>query len=48
MEDFDKASKMAHEAIKETIDYFDGNEINEALVDPYLMLTTISLQTQKI
>ena len=48
MEDFEKALKMAHEAINDTIEYFDGNEINEALVDPYLMVATISLQTQKI
>jgi hypothetical protein len=36
---------MALEVIQDTIAYFEGNDINEALVDPLLIVCNIKLQT---
>ena len=35
---------MAHEMIKGTIDYNEGNDINQALVDPNIIVTSVLMQ----
>ena len=47
-QDFNKALKMAIEVIKDTIEYYEGNDINEALVDPYIIVTSILMQVGQI
>jgi hypothetical protein len=32
--------------IQDIIDYFEGNELNEALADPYLIASSIYIQQQ--
>jgi hypothetical protein len=32
---------MAVEVIKDTISYYEGNDINEVLVGPYIIVTSI-------
>lgn len=34
--------------IQDIIDYFEGNELNEALADPYLIASSIYIQQQQI
>jgi hypothetical protein len=46
--DYEKALKMTQDLIGENLRYFEGNEITETLVDPYLIISSIYLQTNKI
>jgi hypothetical protein len=46
--DFELALKMTQSLVDENLKYFDGNEINETLIDPYMILASIYLQTNKI
>lgn len=43
-QDFQLALKMSLDVIKDTVAYFEGNEINEALVDPLIIVCNIKLQ----
>lgn len=46
--DFDQALKLTLELIKDSLDYFEGNDVAETLVDPYMIAASIYLQTNKI
>lgn len=46
--DFDQALKLTLELIKESLEYFEGNDVAETLVDPYMIAASIYLQTNKI
>lgn len=39
---------MTENLIDENLEYFEGNEITETLVDPYMILASIYMQTNKI
>lgn len=39
---------MAQQLIKENLAYFEGNEINETLVDPYMIVSSIYMQTNEL
>jgi hypothetical protein len=39
---------MSLELIQENLAYFDGNEVCETLVDPYMIVASIYMQTNKI
>lgn len=43
-QDFEQALKLAKEVINDTIIYYEGNDINEALVDPYIIVTSVLMQ----
>ena len=47
-QDFDLAINLTLTLIQDILDYFEGNELNEALVDPYLIASSIYLQQQQI
>lgn len=39
---------MTLDLIEENIQYFEGNDITETLVDPYMIVASIYMQTNKI
>jgi len=39
---------LAQQLIKENLAYFEGNEINETLVDPYMIVSSIYMQTNEL
>ena len=47
-QDFDLALKMTLQLVQDILEYFQGNEMNEILVDPYLIASSIYLQQQKV
>jgi tetratricopeptide (TPR) repeat protein len=46
--DFDAALVMVNNLIEENLMYFEGNEITETLVDPYMIAATIYMQLNQI
>jgi hypothetical protein len=47
-QNFEEALNMALKSIKDTIEYYEGNDINEALVDPYIIATSVLMQMGQI
>ena len=47
-QDFALAINLTLTLIQDIIDYFEGNELNEALADPYLIASSIYIQLQQI
>ena len=47
-QDFNEALKLSKEVIGDTIEYYEGNDINEALVDPYIIVTSVLMQLGNI
>ena len=46
--DFNEALKLTLDLIKQSIEYFEGNDVSESLIDPYILAASIYLQTNKI
>ena len=43
-----EASQVCIETIQKIIDYYEGNEQNELIAEPLIILASIQLQTQQI
>lgn len=41
--DFKKAEVVIKESIEKCLEYYDGNENNDIIVDPYLFLASIQM-----
>jgi len=46
--DFELSEKLTLELIEDTKKYFEGNEIAENYVDPYMILASVYMQTNQI
>src|ERR1035437_8942756 len=48
MQNMEEAMKMSQETMKESIEYFEGNEVNESMCEPLLIMASCYFQLGNI